>query len=103
MPSVTVLSRLTWTLISSKHSPSSPFTPTPLTEFFHKRFAYLEGIRDYMLNKKEYVLKQVGNPDGDDKPNKKYFDPRVWVREGEKTMAVRVKQGLSDFNTSNQL
>jgi fructose-bisphosphate aldolase class II len=39
------------------------------------------------LNKQDYIKTQVGNPDGDDKPNKKYYDPRVWVREGEKTMS----------------
>jgi len=67
------------------------------------QYAYLTGIRDYMLNKKDYVMKAVGNPDGEDKPNKKYFDPRVWVREGEKTMSARVKVALADFNTANQL
>lgn len=67
------------------------------------QYAYLAGVRDYVLNKKDYLLKQVGNPDGDDKPNKKYFDPRVWVREGEKTMSVRVTEGLKDFNTAGQL
>jgi len=67
------------------------------------QYAYLTGIRNYMLNKKDYVMTQVGNPEGEDKPNKKYFDPRVWVREGEKTMSVRVKEAFSDFNTANQL
>jgi fructose-bisphosphate aldolase class II len=67
------------------------------------QFAYMSGIRDYMLNKKDYLLKAVGNPDGEDKPNKKYFDPRVWVREGEKTMSKRTQVALEDFNTSNQL
>ncbi|RVX68826.1 Fructose-bisphosphate aldolase 1 [Exophiala mesophila] len=67
------------------------------------QYAYLTGIRDYMLSKKDYVSSQVGNPDGEDKPNKKYFDPRVWVREGEKTMSVRVAEGLKDFNTAGQL
>lgn len=38
------------------------------------RYAYLTGIRDYVINKKEYILKQVGNPDGDDVPNKKHFE-----------------------------
>jgi len=42
------------------------------------QYAYTEGIRDYMVNKREYVNSQVGNPDGEDKPNKKYYDPRVW-------------------------
>ena len=67
------------------------------------QYAYLTGIRDYVLNKKDYLMCQVGNPDGEDKPNKKYFDPRVWVREGEKTMSIRVAEGLRDFNTAGQL
>ena len=67
------------------------------------QFAYLAGIRDYVLTKKDYLLTQVGNPDGDDKPNKKYFDPRVWVREGEKTMSARISDALEIFHTKNQL
>ncbi|GAB0147207.1 hypothetical protein EsHS_00007587, partial [Epichloe bromicola] len=67
------------------------------------QYAYLTGIRDYVRNKKDYLMCQVGNPDGEDKPNKKYFDPRVWVREGEKTMSLRVAEGLRDFNTAGQL
>ncbi|KAI9747930.1 MAG: Fructose-bisphosphate aldolase 1 [Chaenotheca gracillima] len=67
------------------------------------QYAYLTGIRDYVLQKKDYILTPVGNPDGEDKPNKKYFDPRVWVREGEKTMSKRVAEGLVDFNTADQL
>ncbi|KAF2280308.1 uncharacterized protein EI97DRAFT_430046 [Westerdykella ornata] len=67
------------------------------------QWAYLTGVRDYVTNKIEYLKSQVGNPDGDDKPNKKYYDPRVWVREGEKTMAKRVKVALDDFYTANQL
>ncbi|PWY92380.1 hypothetical protein BO70DRAFT_383948 [Aspergillus heteromorphus CBS 117.55] len=67
------------------------------------QFAYLSGIRDFVLTKKDYLLTPVGNPDGEDKPNKKYFDPRVWVREGEKTMSKRVQEALEDFNTAGQL
>lgn len=66
------------------------------------QWAYLTGIRDYILNKKDYLATQVGNPDGEDKPNKKYYDPRVWVREGEKTMSARVAEGLTDFNAAGQ-
>lgn len=58
------------------------------------QYAYLTGIRDYVLKKKDYIMSQVGNPEGEDKPNKKYFDPRVWVREGEKTMSARVQEGM---------
>jgi fructose-bisphosphate aldolase class II len=67
------------------------------------QFAYMSGIRDYMLKKKDYLMTAVGNPDGEDKPNKKFFDPRVWVREGEKTMAARVTEALSDFKTAGTL
>jgi len=61
------------------------------------QFAYLAGIRDFVLNKKGYLLTQVGNPDGEDKPNKKFYDPRVWVREGEKTLTERVKEACKDL------
>jgi len=67
------------------------------------QWAYLSGIRDYVLTKKDYLLQQVGNPDGEDKPNKKYYDPRVWVREGEITMRDRVTAALEQFNTKGQL
>lgn len=67
------------------------------------QYAYMTGIRDYILNKKDYLLTPVGNPEGEEKPNKKFFDPRVWVREGEKTMSKRVKTALEDFNAAGQL
>lgn len=66
------------------------------------QWAYTTGIRDYMLQKADYVKTQVGNPEGADKPNKKYYDPRVWVREGEKTMTARVAEALQDFNAAGQ-
>ena len=67
------------------------------------QYAYLTGIRDYVLKNKDYLMSAVGNPDGADKPNKKYFDARVGVREGVKTMSARVQEGLMDFNTAGQL
>ncbi|KAL4810300.1 hypothetical protein BDV18DRAFT_130718 [Aspergillus unguis] len=67
------------------------------------QYAYLTGVRDYVLGKKDYLMSTVGNPDGEDKPNKKFFDPRVWIREGEKTMSKRVQVALEDFNTSGKL
>ncbi|SPO42495.1 probable FBA1 - fructose-bisphosphate aldolase [Moesziomyces antarcticus] len=67
------------------------------------QWAYLLGIRDYILNKKDYLMSQVGNPDGADKPNKKFFDPRVWVREGEKTMATRCKEAFTDLGSTGKL
>ncbi|BEJ16164.1 hypothetical protein CspHIS471_0507690 [Cutaneotrichosporon sp. HIS471] len=67
------------------------------------QWAYLTGVRDYVLNKKGYLMTQVGNPDGDDKPNKKYYDPRVWIREGEKTMTKRVVEACDDLGNKNRL
>lgn len=67
------------------------------------QYAYLEGIRDFILTKKDYLMSQVGNPEGADKPNKKQYDPRVWVREGEKTMAKRCQIAFDDLKTSNHL
>lgn len=67
------------------------------------QYAYLTGIRDFVLKNKDYLMSQVGSPAGEDKPNKKYFDPRVWVREGEKTMSTRIFEGLTQFNAAGQL
>ncbi|EJT82197.1 fructose-bisphosphate aldolase 1 [Gaeumannomyces tritici R3-111a-1] len=67
------------------------------------QWAYMSGIRDYVTGKIEYLNTQVGNPDGTDKPNKKYYDPRVWVREGEKTMKTRIQQAFKVFNSENSL
>jgi len=67
------------------------------------QFAYLEGIRDFILNKKDYLMTQVGNPEGKDKPNKKQYDPRVWVREGEKTMSKRCAIAFKDLSSAGQL
>jgi fructose-bisphosphate aldolase, class II len=46
------------------------------------QFAFTEGIRDYMQEKIDYLRTQIGNPDGPDSPNKKHYDPRVWIRKG---------------------
>jgi fructose-bisphosphate aldolase class II len=62
------------------------------------QWAYWEGIRNFYESKKGYLQSQIGNPDGDDKPNKKFYDPRVWLREGEKTFVTRLKQAFDDLN-----
>ncbi len=67
------------------------------------QFAYTEGIRDYMTGNIEYLKSQIGNPDGDDKPNKKFYDPRVWVRKGEETFMTRLVQAFEDLNNVNTL
>lgn len=62
------------------------------------QWAYWEGIRNFYEAKKGYLQSQIGNPDGADKPNKKFYDPRVWLREGEKTFVTRLKQAFDDLN-----
>lgn len=62
------------------------------------QWAFWDGIRGYYEAKKGYLQGQIGNPDGADKPNKKYYDPRVWLREGEKTFVIRLKQAFDDLN-----
>ncbi|MFM9985018.1 MAG: class II fructose-bisphosphate aldolase [Flavobacteriales bacterium] len=66
------------------------------------QYAFLEGIRNYMSDKNGYLQSQIGNPDGADKPNKKYYDPRVWLREGEKTFVSRLKLAFEDLNCINR-
>lgn len=67
------------------------------------QYAYLEGVRDYMASKKDYLAAQIGNPEGDDVPNKKHYDPRKWVREGELTFKARLKKAFEDLNNVNTL
>ncbi|MFP2997357.1 class II fructose-bisphosphate aldolase [Spongiivirga sp. MCCC 1A20706] len=67
------------------------------------QYAFMSGIRDYMGAKADYLKSQIGNPDGDDIPNKKYYDPRVWLREGEKTFVERLKKAFEDLNNVNTL
>ncbi len=67
------------------------------------QFAFNEGIRDYMTNNIEYLKTQIGNPDGPEEPNKKYYDPRKWLREGEITFKNRLKKAFEDLNNVNTL
>jgi fructose-bisphosphate aldolase class II len=67
------------------------------------QYAFMTGVRDYMGAKAEYLKAQIGNPDGDDVPNKKFYDPRVWLREGEKTFVERLKKAFEDLNNVNTL
>ena len=67
------------------------------------QYAFTEGIRDYMKEKTDYLQSQIGNPDGDDVPNKKYYDPRKWIREGELTFKSRLKKAFEDLNNVNTL
>ncbi len=67
------------------------------------QYAFMSGIRDYFKTNKDYLQSQIGNPEGSDMPNKKYYDPRKWLREGENTFVERLKQAFHDLNNVNTL
>ena len=66
------------------------------------QWAFWDGIRMFYKKNEGYLQGQIGNPEGEDKPNKKYYDPRVWLREGEKTFIARLKQAFEDLNCLNR-
>jgi len=63
-----------------------------------QQWAFWKGVRDYEATNRAYLQTQIGNPDGEDKPNKKKYDPRVWLREGEKSFISRLKLAFEDLN-----
>jgi len=67
------------------------------------QFAFTEGVRDYMAKYMEYVKTQIGNPEGEDLPNKKYYDPRKYLRDGELTFIKRLERSFQDLNNVNTL
>ena len=67
------------------------------------QFAFAEGIRYYMQEKAPYLATQIGNPEGAEQPNKKYYDPRKWLRLGEETFKARLKQAFADLNNVDTL
>tara|TARA_B110000285_G_C15140597_1_gene630524 strand:+ start:5286 stop:6359 length:1074 start_codon:yes stop_codon:yes gene_type:complete len=67
------------------------------------QFAFTEGCRDYITSKVEYLKTQIGNPEGNENPNKKYYDPRKWLRKGELTFIKRMEKAFSDLNSVNAL
>ena len=66
------------------------------------QWAFWDGIRNYEAKYHDYLQSQIGNPEGEDKPNKKYYDPRKWLREGEKSMVERLKVAFEDLNCLNR-
>ena len=67
------------------------------------QWATWEGIMNFYKKNEAYLQGQIGNPDGDDKPNKKYYDPRVWQRAGEEGMVTRLEQAFQELNAVNSL
>ena len=67
------------------------------------QWAFWEGVKNYFEANKGYLQGQIGNPEGEEKPNKKYYDPRVWQRKGEDSFMARLKQAFEDLNCLNRL
>ncbi len=67
------------------------------------QWAFADGIKKYMDDKNDYLLSQIGNPDGPDSPNKKHYDPRKWLRVGEESFKARLKKAFEDLNNVNTL
>jgi len=66
------------------------------------QWAYWEGILEFYKKNEAYLQGQLGNPTGSDSPNKKFYDPRVWIREAEKTVVKRLKSSFDDLNAINR-
>lgn len=67
------------------------------------QWATWAGVMEFYKKNEGYLQGQIGNPDGDDKPNKKYYDPRVWQRAGQVGMVTRLQQAFQDLNATNTL
>jgi fructose-bisphosphate aldolase class II len=67
------------------------------------QWAYWDGIRKFEAANRGYLQGQIGNPEGEDKPNKKYYDPRVWIRKAEETLIARLQVAFEDLNAINSL
>ena len=66
------------------------------------QWAFWEGVKNYYVEKSAYLQGQLGNPEGPEAPNKKYYDPRVWLRKGEETFVKRLKASFEDLNNINK-
>lgn len=68
-----------------------------------QQWAFWNGVKNYYQSNEGYLQEQIGNPDGDDKPNKKYYDPRVWLRKAEESFNARLKMAFEDLNNIDTL
>ncbi|MHC3994671.1 class II fructose-bisphosphate aldolase [Thiomicrolovo sp. ZZH C-3] len=66
------------------------------------QWATWDGVRGYVEKYHDYLQGQIGNPEGEDKPNKKYYDPRKWLRAGQESLVARVEQAFADLNAMNR-
>jgi fructose-bisphosphate aldolase class II len=66
------------------------------------QWAFWEGVKNFYEEKKAFLQGQLGNPEGPEAPNKKYYDPRVWLRKGEENFVKRLKTSFEDLNNLNR-
>ena len=66
------------------------------------QWAFWSGVKEFEAKNHDYLQGQIGNPEGEDKPNKKYYDPRKWLRDGQKTLIARVEEAYADLNAMNK-
>ena len=66
------------------------------------QWAFWDGVREYEAKNHSYLQGQIGNPEGSDKPNKKYYDPRKWLRYGEESMVKRLLEAYENLNCMNK-
>ncbi|MBP6609973.1 MAG: class II fructose-bisphosphate aldolase [Paludibacter sp.] len=67
------------------------------------QWAYWDGVRVFEAKNRAYLQGQIGNPEGDEKPNKKFYDPRVWLRKGEESLIARLQVAFDDLNAIDSL
>jgi fructose-bisphosphate aldolase, class II len=67
------------------------------------QWAFWDGVRGFYKKNEGYLQGQIGNPDGEEKPNKKYYDPRAWLRKGEDAFRARLQQAFADLNNVGTL
>ncbi len=67
------------------------------------QWAFWEGVMGFYKKNEGYLQGQIGNPEGDEKPNKKFYDPRAWLRKGEDAFRARLKQAFADLNNIGTL
>ncbi len=67
------------------------------------QWATWDGVRKFEAANRDYLQGQIGNPDGEDKPNKKFYDPRVWLRKGQESLVDRLKVAFEDLNCIDRL
>ncbi len=66
------------------------------------QWAFWKGVRDFEFKNRDYLQCQIGNPDGEEKPNKKFYDPRAWLRAGQNTLVARLEVAFNDLNCMNR-